>query len=55
MSKKTCSVCGLNEKACMHCLQLRDERTDLCVTRILWFFIGFVIAIAAMFIEIFPV
>jgi predicted nucleic acid-binding Zn ribbon protein len=52
MSKKTCSVCGLNEKACMHSIQLRDEKTDVRVKMMFWFAIGFLFAIGIMFIEI---
>ena len=52
MSNKNCPVCGLNEKACLHSLQLREERTDLRVKMMIWFAIGFLFAIGLMFIEI---
>lgn len=51
MSKKTCSVCGLNEKACLHSLQLRDEKADIRVTRIFWFSIGFLLALGVVYIN----
>jgi hypothetical protein len=40
MNNKHCTVCGLNEKACLHSLQLKDGNLSLRVTRLLWFFIG---------------
>lgn len=51
MSKKHCTVCGLNEKACLHSLQLREEKVDLRVTRICWFAIGFLLALGVVFFE----
>jgi predicted nucleic acid-binding Zn ribbon protein len=51
MSKKNCSVCGLNEKACLHSLQLRDEKADLRVTKIFWFSVGFILALGVVFIN----
>lgn len=53
MSKKHCIVCGLNEKACLHSLQLREEKTDLRVTRIFWFSVGFILALGVVFINLY--
>jgi predicted nucleic acid-binding Zn ribbon protein len=45
MSKKHCTVCGLNEKACLHSQKLKHDSRDLRVTRIFWFTMGFLSAI----------
>lgn len=42
METNNCTVCGLHKGACLHQMQLIDDRNDRRVTRIVWFLFGFV-------------
>jgi hypothetical protein len=48
MNKKTCPVCGLVKQACLHSQHNRALKTDLRVTRILWFCTGFLPIVIVM-------
>jgi predicted nucleic acid-binding Zn ribbon protein len=52
MSNKNCDVCGINEKACMHCLDFNYKKRDHRVTVMFWFAMGFLFAIGILLIEI---
>jgi hypothetical protein len=52
MNKKTCPVCGLVKQACLHSQHNRALKTDLRVTRILWFCTGFLLAIVIVMVNL---
>lgn len=39
-----CPVCGLPKKACLHQRELKEDKYDRRVTRMVWFAIGFLSA-----------
>ncbi len=52
MSKSNCTVCGLHKEACLHQQELKEARNDRRVTRMLWFAIGFITSLVAMFLTV---